>query len=340
LDRYTYYIANIKQFSPKNVQGAIKTRVSWAKRTLCPEHQDFVFSDGVARIPIFYGTITADEIRNGKTDKLSRRGSSEARDFVALADMPHRWRYARIVVIDGGLVWVLQPASGIEEFDCTRVSSLPEKDTAKTMRVAVIGKKLQKDVPFILGSLRVNRYFSSGTFSSIGDKYTAQKVAIEASLSTPDKDLISVFLAQSNLRWIDFISSSELETLIAKLFEDYGCFVPSRIPGSTQTIDILATNDLDQSINVNGVDLPPAATISLQIKHGDYKPKKNELDEVDYFFISGKFGPENTDKILGFHWLEGAMRDAPRTAKWLSRSLDWVTPYMASESSSVFHSYR
>ena len=105
-----------------------------------------------------------------------------------------------------------------------------------------------------------------------------------------------------------------------------------------QTIDILATNDLSQSVSVNGIEVPSAETISLQIKHGEYKPKKSELDQVDYFFISGE--SIDASQILNLAWLEGALRNAPSTTKWLARSLRWIDPYLTPEAVENFHSYR
>jgi hypothetical protein len=62
------------------------------------------------------------------------------------------------------------------------------------------------------------------------------------------------------------LSSVQFETLIAKLFEEQGCFVPAYRGGATQGIDIIAFNDSENEITVGHIGVPPGSPISIQVK--------------------------------------------------------------------------
>lgn len=57
-----------------------------------------------------------------------------------------------------------------------------------------------------------------------------------------------------------------LETLVARLFEAKGCFVPAHHGGMMKDIDLFAHNDTSKPIRVGPLKIPASRSVSIQIK--------------------------------------------------------------------------
>ena len=124
-----------------------------------------------------------------------------------------------IVVIYGGEVVVLEPVGPIH-FVKSEVQSGYD-GFVKLLPVREVIRQPVKDVPAILAGINANRYYSSGTFREISDN--GNKIALQCIV---DKSKVQIPLQCTPIHALECLSSVELETLVAKLFEELGCFCP------------------------------------------------------------------------------------------------------------------
>ena len=65
---------------------------------------------------------------------------------------------------------------------------------------------------------------------------------------------------------LECLGSVELETLVAKVFEAAGCFVPAYRGGCIQDLDLFAHNYRAVDIELDGLVVPAGERISIQVK--------------------------------------------------------------------------
>jgi hypothetical protein len=315
-----YFVANIKRLN----EGAHGS-VSWARRCLDSESKEFIFKfDGRARIPIFYGKLTAAEIQDPNKNTIIGRGKSEARSFIQVASSNEFWNSIRICIIDEGYVWVVSPSGGIEEFSHDLIPDMRAIDSMKCFRVNILAKIKQQNAPFVLASQKVNRYYSSGTFIELkSDNSLANKLAIESLVSNKHNESIAQMVKNINSP-LELLSSSELETLIAHILEEHGLYVASRVPGGLQNIDIIGWNDSASPININGLYVGEGDSVSIQVKRGDFDLKKYRDVGINYFIVTGKAKNASSFQVLGLEWLLNAIKISPKSKAWLDRSTKWA----------------
>jgi len=275
----------------------------------------------VAKIAIFFGESTVDDCLAGKQ-------GLDARDFCVSAD-PKNQSNTRIVITAFREFWVLQPIGRVELGEHV-IAHDGQPCFLKTMLVEVLVRKPLKEVPHLLASMGSNAYWSRGTFREIGKpaplkNETAEwpgwqhQVAIELQLPEPRR----------RVRWpapfpghqLLFLSSVELETLVAKVFEEAGCFVPAYRGGMMADVDIIARNESELPVEVGFLRIMPGETLAIQVKSWMRKPERalpgvllvslnlHRDDRADHW---------NAEKL----WF--ALGAAPHTTVWLHRSLAWL----------------
>jgi hypothetical protein len=119
------------------------------------------------------------------------------------------------------------------------------------------------------------------------------------------------------------LSSVEFETLVAKIFEESGCFVPAYRGGTMAGADLFAHNKSDSRISIGGLVIEPEASMSIQVKlKAHAKPLPSGIDLI----VAGD--AKETPNSLGSKWLQTALKNSPNTARWLKSSIDWLPePY-------------
>jgi hypothetical protein len=128
-----------------------------------------------------------------------------------------------IVVAHEGDVWLLRP-SGKVEFVKSTVGYKEEGGFVKLLPVEILKRVSLADVPHVLASIGANRYYSSGCsreISGIGNIRAIQSV-LGLEIARPTVPGLQAVL--------ECLSSVELETLVARLFEEAGLFVPASLP--------------------------------------------------------------------------------------------------------------
>lgn len=178
-------------------------------------------------IPIYYETD-----QDNETDFLKNGGAKEqGRLFF---DCGHNPTDKIIIVIYDGKVNLLEP-TGQVVFKKSTVRP-NTSGFVKLLPVKLIRTVLVTDVPLVLAGIGANRNYSSGTFREISGN--GNILAIKSILGQP----VAYPANPSVLNIIECLSSVELETLVAKLFEEAGCFVPAYLGGTMQGADLFIRN--------------------------------------------------------------------------------------------------
>ena len=275
---------------------------------------DFLSGKGVSpilspSIPIFFGKTTVEQFKNG--DPKARE---QGRNFVWCGQKDN-WNNATIIVLHEGVLHFLKPNGYIETHDWNDENS-DDKSTVKVLPIVEIKKSSIVDVPAILSGISANRYLNSGTFRQIKPQTRFGNIkAIEFVLNG---------IVDMNDNWsfedmLKCLSSVELETLVAKIFEEAGCFVPAYRGGALQYADIIAKNDMDTEISINGFKIPPNAGISIQVKTNNQK--KQPPRGVDYLI---GIGLNQSAKVYSSDWIYQSLKELRETSAWLKRSLSWL----------------
>jgi hypothetical protein len=240
----------------------------------------------------------------------------QVKDFYE-SSLPGARDHVVMLVVSSGKAWFLKPAGKIVEIEPPKNAAYELKSSWKMMPVQIILLRPQKDIPLILAGINSNKYLSQGTYREITN--SGNIMAIYSVLNLP---LPQEYMGDGNCsaEWLlGCLSSVELETLVAKVFEASRCFVPAYRGGCIRDIDIIVHNDHSTDIQLEGLIVPSKSNISIQIK-GLRLIKKR---------------PDNVDCLIGLkvmklpgcydaEWLLRQVQSFPAVAQWLKRSLNWL----------------
>lgn len=251
-------------------------------------------------------------------------GGPQAKLFCEIGSLEKREQDdCRMVTIDDGYVYIYKPSGKVQE-ERTEKRENNKYDKPKSISIKLLKKVTVAKVPLVLSSMRVNQAVSRGTFfefTSLNGTYKGNRAAIQA----VTQDWENNFTVDP----LDCLSSIELETLVAKQFEENGCFVPAYKGGYLKDVDLFVTPD--KNIEICGFPLLERETKNIQIKLAKLSSReiKEWLDKnEDNIFIS--LGDWNDDhvssspRVLTRKWLRSAIKAAPQTNEWLQRSLEWL----------------
>lgn len=262
-------------------------------------------------------------------DMTNKQKPRQAIDFIDWARGNKKDCYA--IVVSDGQLWMLKPAGDIyeekewEKFKEKTGYQDKNVNTVKILPVEIVIKKelKDKDVPSIISNIGANRYFVSGTFREITDKYFGNILALSVLLHEGKKeDSPAPDPIKDELSLLRCLGSNELETLVAKMFEETGCFVPSIVGGFMRDIDLFVFNDTKGDIYLKELKVPAGKSLAIQIK-GQNHNAIIVSDSVDYLIQLEKPNKSNL-KILDQDWLLRNLRNLPKTRDWLLRLLEWV----------------
>jgi hypothetical protein len=119
------------------------------------------------------------------------------------------------------------------------------------------------------------------------------------------------------------LSSVELETLVAKLFEAAGCFVAAYRGGCIKHVDLFAHNDGARTIKLGKLELLPKRTYTIQVKLKLQARLKKCPDEVDCLIA---LDAPKQPNCYDANWLLEQVKRCPEVRRWLKRSLRWLQP--------------
>lgn len=264
---------------------------------------------GSPAIPIYFNGAPANEAAF-----LSAGGAKEqGRLFFECGnDTEHK----NIVVIHDGKVTMASPSGNVIFKPSTKHKGY--NGYVKLLPITIQSPQLSiTEVPAILASMTANRYYYSGTFREIkdpGNLNALQHITNRAIPTPANPSLVNLLYC---------LSSFELETLVAKLLEEAGCFVPAYRGGNMIGADIFAYNDTPSAINIAGLSiLPGKKGVSIQVKRSNMTLATPPAG-VDYLVgIALKPSTSNFDHT----WFLNALATPSKTKEWLKRSLHWL-PY-------------
>jgi hypothetical protein len=218
-----------------------------------------------------------------------------------------------IVVIHEGNVHFLRPSGPV----VFRKSTIKDREGCdgyvKLLPVELLSSISIIEVPVVLAGIGANRYYSSGTFREISG--AGNILAIKVMLGQK----IDVPTAPSITHAIECLSSVEFETLIAKLFEEVGCFVPAYRGGNMRGVDLFVYNKSHRDIFLGRVGLHTGERKSIQVKLASII--KTLPPGID-LLVAGNV--EESANILGVEWVKSALRQCTSTREWLHTSLEWL----------------
>lgn len=256
---------------------------------------------------IFFGHCTIDDLRKGNCD-------SQATDFYESSLVQQR-NQTVMVVVDHGWAWFLKPAGTLIEHK----SSSDIENLWKIMPVEIISHQSLDKIPPVLSGINANTYLNQGTYREITNWGN-----IKAIYRALNRDLPSEHLKEANCnarRLLECLSSVELETLVAKVFEEAGCFVPAYRGGCIRDIDLFAHNFLGKDIRLDGLVVSAGQSISIQVK--GTSSLKECPDTVGCLIA---FGVPDAPSCFGEDWLLRQVISFPEVASWLRLSLRWLPP--------------
>ena len=257
--------------------------------------------------PIYFDNLT-------KADYTAGKGGKEPGEFVRRGTVPYR-HHTLMVVVHDGEVWVMKPAGPVR-FLSSEPNEEGQPHTPKAMPIEIVARRPCKEVPPVLASIGANQYYTRGTFRRLNDWGNFKAVDYVAGRVGQGEHWKPARNGADQL--LECLGSTELETLVAKLLEAHGCFVPAYRGGVMKDIDLFAHNDGTRPIRVGALQIPAKESASVQVKR--WAEGMECPAGVDVLIGIGVKGPRtvNAEQLLDL------VRACPSAAWWLKRSLHWL----------------
>jgi hypothetical protein len=287
-----------------------------------------------SRAPIFFGPYKPEQYidaydKKEKLEGLNKKQLHEAYNFIQLYKKDPE---ARLITIDKK-IWIYKIIGQIkyESTDAIvqkKSDQISEKIVSKYYDVEII-KTRDEDVPYILESMKTNQAFSRNTFTMIDEKKYGGNIAA-----------IKYLIGELNDFKIDplkTLSSVQLETLVAKIFEKNGAFIPAWRGGTLKDIDIIAKFDgnipdnlLIKKIQEKDKDI----NIQVKIKLNDennVNDLKKFLKKPNTFLITGDDEPiyklkdyAEDKQYLTSKWIKKQIYSYDEIKKWYEKCIEWL----------------
>ncbi len=174
-------------------------------------------------------------------------------------------------------------------------------------------------VPLVLATIKSNQYLSRGTFKELWKKpsnddpdstfnsYFGNRKAIDYLVS---KKIVKV---DNFEQYLECLASIEFETLIAKLKEEQGFFVPAYKGGSFKDYDILCKKQNEEEY----------IQAKLNLSKDTFKDYK-DIKDLNIYCVHTEVDKTQYSNIFDYQHIQKLLAKCPNTKKWLDCSLDWV----------------
>ena len=283
--------------------------------------------------PIFFGHYEHEDYTNAKKNKkkignFNTKQLNEACEFINLYKEN---KEARIITIGSEKIWIYkikgQIKNGKIEFD---------KFRQKYYDIEIIKHSKIEDVPYILASMKSNPAFCRNTFRMIDEKKYEGNIAA-----------IKFLIGELNDFKIDplkTLSSVQLETLVVKIFEKNGAFIPAWRGGTLKGVDIFAKfegnipdNLLIKKIKEKNINIQVKLQLNDENKVKDLK--KSLADSNNFFLITADDGPHkdlkeyHEKKYLTSKWIKKQIYNYDEIKKWYEECIKWLPTQNRKETS-------
>ena len=285
------------------------------------------------RAPIFFGHYEHEDYTNAKKNKkklgdFNTKQLNEACEFINLYKEN---KEARIITIGSEKIWIYkikgQIKNGKIEFD---------KFRQKYYDIEIIKHSKIEDVPYILASMKSNPAFCRNTFRMIDEKKYEGNIAA-----------IKFLIGELNDFKIDplkTLSSVQLETLVVKIFEKNGAFIPAWRGGTLKGVDIFAKfegnipdNLFKTKIKEKNINIQVKLQLNDENKVKDLK--KSLADSNNFFLITADDGPHkdlkeyHEKKYLTSKWIKKQIYNYDEIKKWYEECIKWLPTQNRKETS-------
>jgi len=285
------------------------------------------------RAPIFFGPYKPEEYINAYKDnqpqklKLTKTQLKEAYNFIQLYKVDPE---ARLITIDKK-IWIYKIIGQIK-YESTD-ETIQKKDDQiskiipKYYDVEIIEERKMEDVPYILASMKASQAFCRNTFRMINEKKYGGNIAA-----------IKYLIGELNDFKIDplkTLSSVQLETLVVKIFEKNGAFIPAWRGGTLKDIDIIAEfegnipdNLLIKKIEEKNIKIQVKLQLNDESKVKDLK--KSLANSNNFFLITADDEPHKDlkeyyeKKYLTSKWIKKQIDNNPEIEKWYKKCIEWL----------------
>jgi hypothetical protein len=246
-------------------------------------------------------------------DYVKGKARKQALEFYRVGLDPNRAQTRFIVIFDGHL-HLLQPLGPVKFLRSTlNNDKRPKPHRRKVMPVKIVEKRSILDLPLVLAGMASNQSLARGTFQMVMDNGNVFALTLLFEKSRHGRKPLLGLTATSLL---ECLSSTELETLTAKCFEELGCFVPAHLGGNLKGIDLIVKKEVPEPVYFCRQLLKRTNAIQVKRKTGN---KKIDKDVNIYVALDAK-EPNAVDAEM----LLNQVKELPMTRAWLKRSLNWI----------------
>lgn len=287
-----------------------------------------------SRAPIFFGPYKPEEYisaleNNEKLEGLNKKQLKEACKFIQLHKEDPE---ARLITIDKK-IWIYKIIGQIK-YESTDVivqkksDQISEKIVSKYYDVEIIKTSNIEEAPYILATMKTNQAFSRNTFRMIDEKKYEGNIAAIKSLIGELNDF--------KIDPLKTLSSVQLETLIVKIFEKNGAFIPAWRGGTLKDIDIIAKfeGNIPDNLFIKKIQ-EKNINIQVKIKLNDENNVK-DLEEFlirqsNNFLITGDDEPitglkkyAEDKRYLTSKWIKKQIYNYEEIKNWYEECIKWL----------------
>lgn len=286
----------------------------------------------------FFRSVRLPEIRDHNREQRPRF-SYQAIDLF-------RWAEGEVegyaVNLAQGVFRILEPVGSMYEmerelFERTVGPTPNQDDVPKLVPVRIVYEERITHIPTVLTQINANRRLSSSTFKEITGDFGIS-LAIDYLLfkggllqqyprSTPETRTVEHLL--------QCLGGNELISLVARLLQEHGLYVPAPNGGFVKNIDLFAYNDSPRAVELPGLRVPGRSTfrsgaITVQVRDSAQDTRPEVSPEVDYLIQLNAEVDESPDdgrrpgRVLNRQWIETMLCISPRTRQYMDRLLRWV----------------
>ncbi|CAO6130547.1 hypothetical protein MCEGEM19_00127 [Candidatus Pelagibacterales bacterium] len=336
----------IKQTKYYNLNIKLSSEIKTAKPDLfdATKNLDNVdnFGKRRARAPIFFGPYKPEKYiyayeNKQKLEGLNKKQLQEAYDFIQLYKKDPE---ARLITIEKK-IWIYKIIGQIkyestDEIAQKKSDQISEKIVSKYYDVEIMAECEMAKAPYILASMKSNPAFCRNTFRMINEKKYEGNIAA-----------IKFLIGELNDFKIDplkTLSSVQLETLVVKIFEKNGAFIPAWRGGTLKGVDIFAEfegnipdNLLIKKIKEKNINIQVKLQLNDESKVKDLK--KSLADSNNFFLITADDGPHkdlkeyHEKKYLTSKWIKKQIYNYDEIKKWYEECIKWLPTQNRKETS-------
>ena len=174
-------------------------------------------------------------------------------------------------------------------------------------------------VPLVLATIKSNQNLSRGTFKELWKKPTKDDKKSTFNSYFGNRKAIDYLVENKKVavenfeQYLECLSSIEFETLIAKLKEEQGFFVPAYKGGSFKDYDILCKKGNKEEY----------IQVKLNLSKDTFKDYK-DIKDLDIYCVHSEVDKSLFPNIYNYEDIQKLIQNCPKTKEWLKRSLYWV----------------